>query len=165
MLAPLLALAMILSLHQSLRPPARPAARFISNARWDEAEAILAKAPHPVNVRFVYIGKLDPDASDTYFFFQILSIFSQAKNRCSTTGVAEMSEQDAGPDLGHGIGCSAIHADGDSGKIISGAMAAMGYPCSHEAAGYSPPSPPSLSGRRPLIPRLPIQEVVISIGR
>lgn len=167
MLAPLLALAMIPLPHQLQQSPATPVARVISNARWDEAVTILAKAPHPVHVRFVYVGKLDPDAPDSYFFNQMISIFSQLKHQWIITAIAEMSQRDAGPMLGQGIGCSAIDADSDTRKIMSNAMATMGYPCAHAAAGYAAPAPDITdpSGRRPLIFHSPIQELVISIGK
>jgi len=167
MLAPLLALAMIFSLQESQQNPATPVARFISNDRWNDAVAILAKAPHPVKVRLVYIGRLDPDDADAYFFSQIVSIFSTAKDQWQITWIGGMSQKDAGTTLGRGIGCSAVEADGENGKIITNAMATLGYPCSHEAAGYAPPPPNPIepSPRRPLIPHTPVPEVVISIGR
>jgi hypothetical protein len=112
------------------------------------------------------VGALGADLADTNFFNQIVSLFLTAKGRWQVTGIGEAPQKDAGTSLGQGIGCSAVDADGEGGKIISSAMAAAGYPCSHEAAGYTPPPKPAgPSSRRPLIPHPPVQEMVISIGR
>jgi hypothetical protein len=118
-------------------------------------------------VRLVSVGPLgDPDEPYSYFFNQIVSLFIMIESRWQWEDIEQVSQKDAGTSLGQGIGCSAVDADGDGGKIISSAMAAAGCPCSHEAAGYAPPPKPTEpSGRRPLIPHTPVQEMVISIGR
>ena len=168
MLAPLLALAMTNSFQETAQTPARPNARLISKAHAEAAAvAILNSAPHPVKVRLVSVGPLGgPTDPYSYLFNQIVSLFIMTEGRWHWEDIEQVSQKDAGTTLGQGIGCSAVDADGEGGKIISSAMAAAGYPCSHEAAGYAPPPKPTEpSGRRPLITHTPVQEVVISIGR
>ncbi len=166
MLAPLVAFALISSLQEMSKTPATPIVRIISKAHGNDAVAILVSTPQPVKVRFVYVGKLGADDADTYFFNQIVSLFAATQGRWKMTGIREASQKDAGTSLAHGIGCSAVNVDGEGGKIISRAMATAGYPCSHEAAGYTPlPKPTEPSGRRALIPHTPVEEVVISIGK
>jgi hypothetical protein len=167
MLAPLLALAMTCSFQQTAQTPARPAARMISDAHMQTAIRILDSVPQPVKVRLVHVGPID-DFGDhyVYFFFRFVSLFLSTQGRWHSDDIEEVSQKDAGTSLGQGIGCSAIDADGADGKIITSAMAAAGYPCSHEAAGYVPPQEPTQPpGRRPLVPHTPVREVVISIGR
>jgi len=167
MLGPLLALAMTCSFQQTAQTPARPVARVISDAHMQTAIRILDSVPQPVKVRLVHVGPLDdPGTSYGYFFNQFVSLFISTEGRWHWEDIEEVSRKDAGTSLGQGIGCSAIDADGAGGKIITSAMAAAGYPCSHEAAGYVPPQEPAQPpGRRPLVPHPPVQEVVISIGR
>ena len=162
MLAPLLALAMT----YPFQVPAQTPARRMSKAHAEAALAILDSVPQPVKVRFLLVGTLGDDDSYDYFSNQIISLFIDTKGRWHWEDIGQVSEKDAKSSLGHGIGCSAVDADGAGGKIITSAMAAAGYPCSHEAAGYSPaPKPIEPPGRRPLVPHPPVQQVVISIGR
>jgi hypothetical protein len=168
MLAPLLLLAMTAQSPATFMTPPKPTRRIISEAHAEAAVAILDSVPHPVNVRLVYVGTLrDPDDPYSYFFNQFVAVFNMTNNRWQSHDIQRASQKEANTSLGQGIGCSALDADGENGKIISGAMAALGYPCSHEAVGYAPPPPKPIdpSGRRPLIPHPNRQEVVISIGR
>jgi hypothetical protein len=130
---------MIDSFQETAQAPARPIARMISKAHAEAAVAILDSAPQPIKVRLVYVGPLgDPDDPYAYFFNQIVSLFLMTKSPRQGGGIEQMSQKDAKSSLGQGIGCSAVDADGEGGKIITSAMAAAGYPCSHEAAGYAP---------------------------
>lgn len=167
MLAPLLALAMTCLFQQTAQTPAKPVVRMISDAHMQAAIRILDSVPQPVKVRLVHVGPIDDFGEHyAYFFNQFVSLFISTEGRWHWEDIEEVSQKDAGTTLGQGIGCSAIDADGEGGKIITSAMAAAGYPCSHEAAGYVPPSEPTQPpGRRPLVPHPPEQVVVISIGR
>ena len=166
MLVPLLALAMTYPFQEPTQTPARPVVRRLSKAHADTALAILNSVPQTVTVRFVFLGTLGDDDSYDYFFNQLVSVFIDTKGRWHWENIGPMSQKDAASSLGQGIGCSAVDADGAGGKIITSAMAAAGYPCSHEAAGYVPPQEPTQPpGRRPLVPHTLVQEVVISIGR
>lgn len=167
MLAPLLALAMTYSFQQTAPTPARPVARMISDAHMQAAIRILDSVPQPVKVRLVHVGPLDdPRTSYSYFFNQFVSLFISTEGKWHWEDIEEVSQKNAGTSLGQGIGCSAVDADGADGKIITSAMAAAGYRCTHEAAGYVPPQEPAQPpGRRPLIPHTTVPVVVISIGR
>jgi hypothetical protein len=167
MLALLLALAMTYPFQETAPNARQTNARLISKAHAEAAVAILNSAPHPVKVRLVSVGPLGgPTDSYSYLFNQIVSLFIMTEGRWHWEDIEQVSQKDAGTTLGQGIGCSAVDADGEGSKIISSAMAAAGYPCSHEAAGYAPPPKPTEpSGWRPLITHTPVQEVVISIGR
>jgi hypothetical protein len=168
MLAPLLLLAMTLQSPQTFTAQPMPIRKTISEAQAEAAVAILDSVPHPVSVRLVYVETLgDPDDPYAHLFMQFVEVFNRTNGRWQSHDIQQASQKDANTNQGQGIGCSAVVADGENGKIISSAMAALGYPCSHKAVGYTPPAPKPIdpSGRRPLVPHPDQPEVVISIGR
>jgi hypothetical protein len=168
MVASLLLLAMTLQSPQTFAAHPMPIRGIISEAQAEAAVAILDSVPHPVNVRLVYVGTLGaPDDPYAHLFLQFVEVFNRTNGRWQSNDIQQASQKDANTNQGQGIGCSAVDADGENGKIISSAMAALGYPCSHRAVGYTPPAPKPIvpSGRRPLMPHPEQQEVVISIGR